>query len=52
MSRGTKHRSIRVEDALWDPAKAKADAAGVNLSEVIRRALAEYVREGEENAPS
>lgn len=48
MSRGTKHRSIRVEDALWDPAKARADAEGVNLSEVIREALVEYVREGED----
>jgi hypothetical protein len=45
MSRGTKHRSIRVEDALWDPAKAKADKEGVNLSEVIREALRAYVND-------
>lgn len=43
MSKGTQHRTARVDDDLWLPAKAKADAEGVNLSEVIRAALRAYV---------
>ena len=42
MSRGTKHRTIRIEDGLWDEAKATAKDRGDNLSEVIRQALIEY----------
>jgi hypothetical protein len=37
-------KSIRVSDALWTAALAKADERGDNLSEVIRRALERYVR--------
>jgi len=36
-------RNIRVPDALWAAALAKADERGDNLSEVIRRALERYV---------
>jgi len=43
MSKGTIHRTVRIDDALWAAAKAKADAEGVNLSEVIRAALRAYV---------
>ncbi len=43
MSRGTIHRTIRIPDEIWLPAKAKADADGVNLSEVIREALRTYI---------
>jgi len=43
VSKGTARRTIRIEDELWLPAKAKADAEGVNLSEVIRAALRAYV---------
>lgn len=39
-----KIRHVRVEDALWDAAKAKADERGDVLSEVIRDALRRYVR--------
>ena len=44
-SRGTTHRTVRIEDGLWAAAKAKADADGVNLSEVIRAALKAYIEE-------
>ena len=39
-----KARAVRVEDDLWDAAKAKADERGDVLSEVIRAALKRYVR--------
>jgi metal-responsive CopG/Arc/MetJ family transcriptional regulator len=45
VSKGTTHRTVRIEDALWERAKAKADAEGVNLSAVIRDALRLYVEE-------
>lgn len=45
-SEGTTRRSIRCEDELWDPAKEKAAAQGTNLSEVIRRLLTEWLKEG------
>jgi len=43
MSRGTIHRTVRVEDVLWTAAKTKAQAEGVSLSDVIRDALRAYV---------
>jgi metal-responsive CopG/Arc/MetJ family transcriptional regulator len=43
MSKGTTHRTVRIEDGLWEEAKAKADSEGDNLSEVIREALREYI---------
>ena len=46
MSKGTTHRTVRIEDGLWEAAKTKADADGVNLSEVIRAALRQYLDEG------
>jgi len=41
MSRGTPHRTIRLEDDLWEQSKETAKGRGENLSEVIRRALIE-----------
>ena len=38
-----KPRSVKVEDDLWNAAKAKADERGEVLSEVIREALKRYV---------
>ena len=35
-------RSVRVSDAVWQAAQAKADERGENLSEVIRQALERY----------
>jgi hypothetical protein len=43
MSKGTTHRTVRIEDGLWDAAKESAVENGDNLSDIIRRALAEYV---------
>ena len=37
-------RSVKVEDALWEAAKARADERGEVLSEVIREALKRYVK--------
>ena len=46
MSKGTTRRTVRIEDGLWEAAKELADKNGDNLSEVIRRALVEYVEKG------
>jgi hypothetical protein len=37
-------RSIRVPEALWEEAKAKADERQESISDVVRRALERYVR--------
>ena len=37
-------RSVRVSDAVWLAAVAKADERNENLSEIIRRALERYVK--------
>jgi len=39
-----RNRAIRVEDPLWDAAKAKAEERGDVLSEEIRKFLQRYVR--------
>lgn len=36
-------RTVRVEDEIWEPAKAQAKSEGRNLSEVIRELLAEWI---------
>ncbi len=36
-------RNIRVSDALWKPAMAKAKAEGTTLTEVITRFLIRYI---------
>lgn len=43
MAPGTTIRNIRVPDALWDTAKAKASAEGTDLSTLIRQFLSDYV---------
>jgi Arc/MetJ-type ribon-helix-helix transcriptional regulator len=43
--RGTPLRNIRVSDDLWTAALVQADARGESLSEVIRRALRDYITE-------
>jgi predicted transcriptional regulator len=40
----TPQRAIRIPDDLWQAAKSIARDRGETLSEVIRDALAEYVR--------
>jgi hypothetical protein len=42
-TKGTTRRSVRVEDDLWDKAKEAAHKNSEDLSEVIRRAIMEYV---------
>jgi len=49
MSKGTTRRTVRIEDRLWDKAKELADKNGDNLSDVLRRALVEYVEKGPSN---
>jgi predicted HicB family RNase H-like nuclease len=44
MPNPTPLRNVRVADALWQAAMAKALDRGENLSEVIRRALEKYVK--------
>lgn len=41
-------RAVRVEDALWEAAQAKAAENGDSLSAVIRDALRQYIDESEE----
>jgi predicted DNA-binding ribbon-helix-helix protein len=43
MSKGTTRRTVRIEDGLWEDAKAKAEADEQNLSEVIRQLLTEWI---------
>ena len=45
-TKGTTHRTVRVDDALWTAALRTAKANGENLSEIIRKALVEYVQKG------
>ena len=37
-------RPVRVEDGLWEAAKAKAAERGETVSQVIRAALTRYVK--------
>lgn len=39
----TPHRTIRVPDDVWAPARLKAEQEGRNLSELIRGWLTQYV---------
>lgn len=47
-----KTRGIRVPDALWEAAVAKADAEGVYVSEVIREALEVYIAAPSDVSPA
>lgn len=40
----TPQRTVRIADDLWEASAAAAAANGETLSDVIRRALAAYVR--------
>lgn len=37
-------RAVRIPDKLWQDAQASAERQGETVSDVIRRALARYVR--------
>ena len=45
MSKGTKVRTVRIDDALWGAAKTKADAEGTSLSELIREYLQDWLNQ-------
>lgn len=49
MSKGTTLRSVRISDEVWLPAKAKAEAEGVSLSDVIRDALTSFTEDQPES---
>lgn len=42
MSKGTKRRTIRIEDSLWDAALVEAEIRGESLPEAIRKFLMHY----------
>lgn len=44
MPRGTTLRNFRANDSLWQRAKAVADKRGESLSDVLRKALEQYVK--------
>lgn len=43
MPRGTTLRNVRVPDEIWDAAKEQAEENGETVSDVVRRALVEYI---------
>lgn len=44
-TKGTTQHSIRIPDPLWHAALTLARERGENLSEIIRRALNDYINE-------
>ena len=49
MSKGTPKRGIRIDDELWNAAKAKAARLGVDLSTIQRDMLRAWVNEPDNN---
>lgn len=45
MSKGTPHRTVRIDDELWAASIAKATERGEKVSDAIRRALVLYVED-------
>ena len=41
----TPHRTIRINNELWDAAKEKAARQGISVTDVLREALEKYVEE-------
>lgn len=41
----TPHRTMRIPDELWDPAMAKARTQGETVTDVVKRALEDYLKE-------
>lgn len=50
VSIGNKIRTVRVPDDLWEAAQKAAEAKGETVSDVIRRALEQYVAESEKDS--
>jgi len=45
MSKGTKVRTVRIDDALWEAAQAKSKRVETDLSKVIREKLETWLAE-------
>ena len=45
MSRGTTLRNVRIADEVWTSARERAEENGETVSDVVRRALVEYVQD-------
>lgn len=45
MSKGTRHRNIRIPDDLWQQALTLARSRGEHLSDIIRAALTDYIKQ-------
>lgn len=45
-SKGTKRRTIRIDDETWDAALEAAEAKGESLPEAIRKFLKRYAKTG------
>ena len=45
MSKGTTRRAVRVDDELWHAALTLAKSNGENLSDIIRQALNQYIKQ-------
>ena len=43
MSKGTKHRGIRIDDETWAEFQSATKTAGLNASEVIRQLVREWL---------
>ncbi|GAA1992726.1 hypothetical protein GCM10009718_33040 [Isoptericola halotolerans] len=43
VARGTTLRNVRVSDEVWTAAREQAEKNGETVSDVVRRALVEYV---------
>ena len=43
MSRGTTHRTVRIEDGLWERVKVKAATEGMTISDLIRDLLRKWL---------
>jgi predicted transcriptional regulator len=44
-SKGTARRTVRIPDELWEAAQEAAEERGESVSDIIRRALEDYIRE-------
>jgi hypothetical protein len=44
MSDGTPRRAVRIPDDLWQAALSLARSRGEHLSDIIRRALTDYIK--------
>jgi predicted DNA-binding ribbon-helix-helix protein len=48
MSKGTPHRAIRIDDALWDRVRSQAAVEGITTSDLIRQLLRGWLNNNNE----